>query len=420
MNDQPSAPDDQPAASRAPPVPIDPATANPPVAPEPAAFAAPPARVQQPAPADIQPPVIGVDVTFEPPPGLAAAMKAANAAQDSGLKAIPELIEPMSVACPRLAKILGSAAVRTSLESYERQDAESGRQQALLKREALWSNLCLLAAGVISGLILAVSAGALGSLALGPFKLLNAALADETVKSRVILILGLLTLALGAFAAYFAYIARDQGRIARWQTCRGEAEAARLDVFSTVASGAVTAGKDVALFGLAIVVTHLLDDQRAWLGARAKRHRESSEMTTRMGAAASALAFIGGSGAVIASQTVGSGAVWIVLAGIVGSAIGAFAANREALNRDRANAERYDKTRMAMDAFAARVDGVAAKIATGEPEALNAFTKTIADLLSAENKQWLDGTAQANAAIDKLDEQLSQLGKAKGVGAGGT
>jgi hypothetical protein len=32
-----------------------------------------------------------------------------------------------------------------------------------------------------------------------------------------------------------------------------------------------------------------------------------------------------------------------------------------------------------------------------------------------ENKQWLDGTAQANAAIDKLDEQLSQLGKPKGA-----
>ena len=54
-------------------------------------------------------------------------------------------------------------------------------------------------------------------------------------------------------------------------------------------------------------------------------------MTTRMGALASAFAFIGGSGAVIASQTGGGGAVWIVLVGVVGSAIGAFAANREAV-----------------------------------------------------------------------------------------
>ena len=414
MADPPPAPEDQLPPSGDPPVPADPAPPSPAVALDAAASAAPPAPAQEPAPAGRQP-VIGIDATFEPPPGLAAAIEAAKGAQDTGLKAIPELIQPMDGACPRLAKILRSAAIRTSLESYERQDAESVRQQALLKREAFWSNLCLLAAGVISGLILAVSAGALVSLAVGPLAPLSATLADETVKSRVILALGLLTLALGAFAAYFAYVARDQGRIARWQTCRGEAEAARLEVFSTVASGAAAAGKDVALFGFAVVVTHLLEDQRTWLGARAKRHRESSEMTTRMGALASAFAFIGGSGAVIASQTGGSGAVWIVLVGVVGSAIGAFAANREAVNRDRANAERYDKTRMAMDAFAARVDGVAAKIAAGQPEALNAFTKTIADLLSAENKQWLDGTAQANAAIDKLDEQLGQLGKPKGA-----
>jgi hypothetical protein len=411
MDDQPPAPQDQPPPSGDPLVPADPAPPSPAVALDPAASVAPPAPAQQPASANRQP-VIGIEATFEPPPGLATAIEAAKGAQDTGLKAILELIQPMEGACPRLAKILRSAAIRTSLESYERQDAESVRQQALLKREAFWSNLCLLAAGVISGLILAVSAGALVSLALGP---LSATLADETVKSRVILSLGLLTLALGAFAAYFAYVARDQGRIARWQTCRGEAEAARLNVFSTVASGAAAAGKDVALFGFAVVVTHLLEDQRTWLGARAKRHRESSEMTTRMGALASAFAFIGGSGAVIASQTGGSGAVWIVLVGVVGSAIGAFAANREAVNRDRANAERYDKTRMAMDAFAARVDSVAATIAAGQPEALNAFTKTIADVLSAENKQWLDGTAQANAAIDKLDEQLSQLGKPKGA-----
>jgi hypothetical protein len=53
--------------------------------------------------------------------------------------------------------------------------------------------------------------------------------------------------------------------------------------------------------------------------------------------------------------------------------------------------------------------------AAGSRRRSTPFTKTIADLLSAENKQWLHGTAQANAAIDKLDEQLSQLGKPKGA-----
>jgi hypothetical protein len=311
-----------------------------------------PAPTESPAPT--AQPSARVNATTELRPPLAAAMQPARKAKDSGLKAIPELIEPMGAACPTLASILGSSAVGVSLESYGRQDTESVRQQDLLKREAFQSNLCLLAAGVISGLVLAVSAGAL-DFVVSP----GTPGAGGTVKSVAVLILGLLTLALGALAAYFAYIARDQGRIARWQTCRGEAEAARLDVFTTISAksveAAATAGLAVALYGLAVVVRHLLDDQRAWLGSSVVWHRTSSERTSQIGAIGSALAFIGGSGAIIASQTGGGAAVWIVFAGVLGGAIGAYAANREALNRDRANAERYDKTRSAMDAIADRV-----------------------------------------------------------------
>jgi len=337
-----------------------------------------------------------------PVPNWDDSIAAVSANKGSGLDAIPELAKSMQGPCPGLAQILQSSAVRTSLEVYKRQDNEAVLQEDKLKQELFWSNLCLLAAGVTSGLILAVSANAL-----------QFAGVDSAARKWPTLVLGLVTLALGAGAAYFGYIARDQGRIARWQTCRSEAEVARLDVFQTISSKAAAAGSAVAFFGLAVVVRHLLDDQRLWLGLTAIRHRKSSERTSQYGALASALAFIGGSGAIIASQTEGSGAIWIVLAGVIGAAIGAYAANQEALNRDRANAERYDKTLVAMDAIASRTDEVANSIAS-EPKALEAFTKTITDLLAAENQQWLDGTAQANAALDKLDAQLAQLVKPKG------
>ena len=326
---------------------------------------------------------------------------AASASKSSGLNAIPDLAKSMQSVCPGLAQVLQSSAVRTSLETHKRQDAEAVLQQEKLKQEAFWSNLCLLTAGVTSGLILAVSANAL-----------QFAGVDVGAQKGLTLVLGLVTLALGAAAAYFGYIARDQGRIARWQTCRSEAEVARLDAFSTISSKAAAAGPAVAFFGLAVVVRHLLDDQRSWLGSSVIRHRKSSERTSQFSAVASALAFIGGSGAIIASQTNGGGAIWIVLAGVLGAAIGAYAANQEALNRDRANAERYDKTLVAMDAIASRTDDVVNSV-MAEPKALEAFTKTITDLLAAENQQWLDGTAQANAALDKLDAQLAQLNKPK-------
>ena len=333
----------------------------------------------------------------EPPlPSLESCAAAISAGENTGVSAIAERAASLKTVCPELAAILQSSAVKTSLDTYARQDAEAIRQQTELMCEANLANLCLLAAGVTSGAILAVAA-------------LSSASANMT--DYLTLALGVLTLALGAGAAYFGYIARDQGRIARWQASRGDAEMARLAVFTTMAAKAGDASPKVALYGLAVVLRDLLDDQRNYLSKRALRHRKSSEATSRWGGLASALAFIGGSGAIIASQL--KGAVWIVLAGVVGAAIGAFSTNRDALRRDRANADRYEKTRVALDGIAARTDDVAGRIAAGEPKALSAFTETIADLLGAEHRQWLEGTAQAEASLAKLDGQLQQLGKEK-------
>jgi len=128
-----------------------------------------------------------------------------------------------------------------------------------------------------------------------------------------------------------------------------------------------------------------------------------------LGGIASSLAFIGGSGAIIASQK--ASAVWIVLAGVVGAAVGAYASNRDALRRDRANAERYENTEVALNGLAGRIDEMAEQIVAGEPKALVVFTETVCDLLSTEHKQWLEGTAQAAASLEKLDAQLEQISK---------
>jgi hypothetical protein len=346
----------------------------------------------------------------EPParwPTIMAAVETGGA----GLDALPLLVEQVNATCRPLASVLRSSALRTILDTYRRENQESGRQQKQLKSEMFWSNFCLLAAGALSGVILAISAGAFeAAAALAGSKATDAANV-QAARSWAILILGVVTLGLGAAAAYFAYVAREQNRISRWRTSRSEAEMARLDAFSTIASQTAHAGPDVALYGLAVVVRHLLYDQRNWLDKTVVRHAKSSEVTTRMGAVASAMTFIGGSAAIVASQPGGGIAVWFVLAGVVGAAVSTFAANREALSGDRANAERYGKALQALDAIAGRVDGVASAIDAKQTDALNVFTKAIVDVLSAENKQWLEGAAQANAALGKLDEQLSQLGK---------
>jgi hypothetical protein len=318
----------------------------------------------------------------------------------SGIDAISALPSALYENCPALAKILESSAVRTKLDAYARQDAEAVRQQTQLVEEATRANICLAAVGVISGVVLAASALS----------------TDSSPIQYLTLALGVVTLLLGAAAAFFTYVARDQGRVGRWQTCRGQAEIDRLAVFSTVAAKAADKGIDAAFAGLALVSVHLLDDQRKWLDGRASRHRKSSETTSRLGGIASSLAFVGGSGAIIASQK--ASAIWIVLAGVVGAAVGAYASNRDALRRDRANAERYENTEVALDGLAGRIDDVAQQIVGGEPKALVAFTETVCDLLSTEHKQWLEGTAQAAASLEKLDAQLEQISKSQNQKSG--
>jgi hypothetical protein len=327
-------------------------------------------------------------------PAFKDCLAAASGGQGLGIVAIGAPPERLKKDCPEIAEILASSAVRTSLETYQRRNAEAKRQQVHLMQEATRANVCLLAAGVLSGLVLLLGAQK-----------------DDLARHRyavdgAIFALGILTLALGAAGAYFQYIARDQGRISRWRAARGEAEIARLDVFTALATEAAARSPAVALYGFAILIAHLVNDQRSWFEKRALSHRQSSELTSMLGGLANALTFVGGGGALIASQT--SGSYWIVFAGVIGAAIAAYSANRDALLRDRANADRYEKTQVALDGLAGRTDAVARQIA-GEPKAIVAFAGAVTDLLSTEHKQWLDGTQQAEALLEKLDAQLRQL-----------
>jgi len=309
----------------------------------------------------------------------------------TGVGSLTVMASQVASQCPQLAAILRSAAVRTQLEGYLGYDSEAKEQQKILKRDATIANLCLLGAGILSSLVLLVTALVPGN----------------DVSQRYALWLGVVIIILGAIGSLFNHVAREQGRAGRWLARRGEAEVARLEAFREIAKQASEAGPSVATHGLALVVTHLLNDQRLWMSASASRHRKSSETTSLLGGVAVALAFVGGSGAVIASQV--KDTVWIVLAGTIGAALAAYAINRDALLRDRANAERYEKARVALDALAGRIDDIAVRIRAGEPKALVAFMEAVAEQLSTEHKQWLEGTAQADAVLEKLDVQLKEL-----------
>src|SRR5579863_1383 len=91
-------------------------------------------------------------------PSWESCAAAISAGGNAGAGALEERAASLKTISPELAAILQSSAVRTSLETYARQDAEANRQQAELMHEANLANFCLLAAGVTSGAILTVAA----------------------------------------------------------------------------------------------------------------------------------------------------------------------------------------------------------------------------------------------------------------------
>ncbi len=304
---------------------------------------------------------------------------------------------------PDLVAILGSSEVGAHRGTFERCDAEARRQQERLFHEATAANLCLLAAAVLSSLVLA-----------GPVVM---RLLGLEWTQAIPLAIGLAALTLGAAAALYGYRAREGDRLRRWLNMRGRAEMARLEVFRAVTRSAAAKGPATAAAGLALFCRHLLFDQRDWLISRAQRHRLSSDRTNRWGGLATAFTFLGGSAAMIAAFAPDQS--WLALAGVLGAAVMAFALNREELRRDRANADRYEEAAVALDQLSTRVDEVAGEIAAGRTAALTAFVDAVTAQLETEHKQWLDGTAQVEAALEGLDARLTELREVRPVAGHG-
>ena len=95
-------------------------------------------------------------------PAFKDCLAAVSGGPASGIDAIAEPPAQLLKDCAEMSGILASSAVRTSLDAFRRRDAEAVRQQTNLMQEATRANLCLMVAGIASGLVLALAAQASG------------------------------------------------------------------------------------------------------------------------------------------------------------------------------------------------------------------------------------------------------------------
>jgi type IV secretory pathway TrbD component len=315
----------------------------------------------------------------------------------TGLRALEQSDMLPDDITPALRKILQSSAIRTQCEIYHRFSADADHQKKRFLRELTAANVCLMISGVLSGLVLA--SGAMR-------ELLGSLWTD-----RLVLILGLATLSTGAFAAMLTYWARESDRLRRWLRLRGSAEAARCNAFRELSTALSEAPIASAAQGLALIREHLLNEQRSYLRVRAACHRRSAERTTMFGGFATALAFVGGSGAIITSFIPSQS--WITVAGVVGIAVAAYASNRESLRRDDYNADLSERAVAELDEIATRFDAVEAEVQAGNREAIIFFTDLVIDSLNAERQQWREGSSQAESAILDIVQRTQRIGSAR-------
>ena len=164
-----------------------------------------------------------------------------------------------------LEPILRSSGVRVQLEALDHLEREAAAQQRAFRRELTIANLCLMFAGVLSGLVLAMA----------PVLSRIQTVEGQIDWTWVPTVIGVATLALGAIAALNTYKAREGNRLQRWLSARSGAEMARSGVFVTIAERAASGAGETMLAALELVNRDLLENQRAWFRKRANEHRRS-------------------------------------------------------------------------------------------------------------------------------------------------
>jgi multisubunit Na+/H+ antiporter MnhG subunit len=299
---------------------------------------------------------------------------------------------------PALAALLRATKIGALAQQFQERDSEAGTAQRRFKDAMTRANGAVLATGVLGALIMAA----------GIFE----AQLGEAVMRPALLVLGVGALVTGALASMWLFRVREGKLLDAWMTGRARAETARLVYFATlVTSGApATSNAQLGLLKLEYFRRYQLDMQVAYYRERGRQHRETADRTLTLGALAAALgAVASGSAGIVAFFD----ATWASLAalGVVGAALAAFAATREAANQDRRNAERYGRTLEALESLRGRLDDVRGGVMAGSQNVLEEYVAAVHEQLSLEHREWLEGAESTRSAIGKMDETLAALQK---------
>jgi hypothetical protein len=113
------------------------------------------------------------------------------------------------------------------------------------------------------------------------------------------------------------------------------------------------------------------------------------------------------------------GPKWGALAGfgMICQALATWILNKEAVNQDRRNQERYSRTYETLENLKMRLSKARKSIAGGNEEVLPKLVEAVHEQVSLEHRQWTDDIGNASKAIGELEQQLKELEKDTGAGS---
>jgi SMODS and SLOG-associating 2TM effector domain 1 len=303
--------------------------------------------------------------------------------------------EALADKAPALARLLRTAKLETLALQYERLDRQAGAAQQKFKGAMAWANRALLLTTGLGAGIMVV--GILASWA-------------EDAAQPLSVVIGLIAVLSGGMASMSLFRVREGNLLEAWMSGRAYAETARLSYFSTLMQGGDdrTSDPPLGLLKLEYFRRYQLDVQITYYTKRGHDHRQAADWTLMLGGfAVAAGAVAAGSAGVLAAID----QRWAALAavGVIGTALAAFAATREAVNQDRRNAERYGRTLSALEILRGRLDDVRAGVLKGSQDVLEEYVAAVHEQLSLEHREWLSGAESTRSAIGKMDETLAAL-----------
>jgi SMODS and SLOG-associating 2TM effector domain 1 len=301
-----------------------------------------------------------------------------------------------------LATVLSSTRVESAAADYRKWDDIAIEAQAKFKKYSNRAGWSVFIAATASAALLSLS------IILGPAVGRGGPLAPANLAIATVAFIGM---AAGVISGVWFNIIRTGGLLQGWMKSRAEAEARRLLYFAEVTGTPVPPGADALecrLLQLEYFRRYQLDAQRAFYARRGAQHEGSAQSalvrtSLAMGGVALANALSGYLAPFNPQFTAIAGAA------VLSQAMASKITNREAVNQDGRNAERYKRVESSLNRLWGKLDDVRRAVANGDEAVLSEFVFAVNEQLSHEHRQWLEEQKEAGTAVGRLEAHLEEI-----------